>query len=295
MRRAVRRRPLAAFVVLAFALSWAFWLGSYATSSPVLFFIGGLGPAMAAAIVAQELGTLRPWLACVLRWRVAPRFYLFALGFPVLLYGAANIVPALLGQEPDLSLVPERLPAYAGTWVSALFLGGLEEPGWRGFALPRLQERLTPVRTDRDGVTTHVPAGTATTQPDTSATHGDDPITGVPAGTASTHPAHTTRLTSTPTPSITAGTANPSRPTSPTTASPPSHMARQPAEPPSLPDGRRWWGSPLSRSLPSSSVGGPYGRGAGAVRPFTVRTGMGRCPRAGRRAERDDRREDAER
>ena len=142
----VRRRPLAAFVVLAFGLSWGFWLLSFVTSSPVLFFIGGLGPAMAAAIVAWQLGTLQPWLERVLRWRVSPWFYVFSVGFPILLYAVPNVVAALLGTSPDLSLVGERLPAYAVTWVSALFLGGLEEPGWRGFALPRLQQRYTPVR-----------------------------------------------------------------------------------------------------------------------------------------------------
>jgi len=142
----VRRRPLTAFVVLAFGLSWGFWLLSFATSSPVLFFLGGLGPAMAAAIVAWQLGTLQPWLARVLRWRVSPWFYAFAVGFPILLYAVPNIVAAVFGASPDLSLAGERLPAYAVTWVSALFLGGLEEPGWRGFALPRLQRRYTPVR-----------------------------------------------------------------------------------------------------------------------------------------------------
>lgn len=142
----VQRRPLTAFVVLAFALSWGFWLLSFVTSSAVLFFLGGLGPAIAAAVVAWQVGTLQPWLERVLRWRVSPRFSVFAFGFPVLLYAVPNVVAAVFGATPDLSLVGERLPAYAVTWVGALFLGGLEEPGWRGFALPRLQQRYSPVR-----------------------------------------------------------------------------------------------------------------------------------------------------
>ncbi len=138
--------PTSAGYVTRFALSWGFWLVFYLTSSPAMFFLGGLGPAMAAAIVAWQLGTLRPWLGRVLRWRVSPWFYLFAFGFPVVLYGLPNLVLAVLGEQPDLSLLVERLPAYAVAWVAAFFMGGLEEPGWRGFALPRLEQRYTPVR-----------------------------------------------------------------------------------------------------------------------------------------------------
>ena len=146
VRGVVWRRPVAAFVVLAFALSWGFWTLFLLTSSQVMFFLGGLGPAMAAGIVAWQIGTLQPWLGRVLRWRVSPWFYVFAFGFPVLLYGLPNVILAVFGAQPDLSLLGERLPAYAATWVAAFFMGGLEEPGWRGFALPRLEQRYTPVR-----------------------------------------------------------------------------------------------------------------------------------------------------
>jgi hypothetical protein len=94
------------------------------------------------------VGRLQPWLGRVLRWRVSPWFYVFAFGFPAVLYGLPNVILASFGAQPDLSLLAERLPAYAATWVAALFMGGLEEPGWRGFALPRLQQRYTPVRGD---------------------------------------------------------------------------------------------------------------------------------------------------
>jgi membrane protease YdiL (CAAX protease family) len=44
-------------------------------------------------------------------------------------------------------LAIDRLPSYAGTFVFVLLLGGaIEEPGWRGFGLPLLQERHSPVR-----------------------------------------------------------------------------------------------------------------------------------------------------
>ena len=52
-----------------------------------------------------------------------------------------------MGSPVDWSLAVDRLPAYLGTFVFVLFLGGgLEEPGWRGFGLPVLQERYSPLR-----------------------------------------------------------------------------------------------------------------------------------------------------
>jgi uncharacterized protein len=142
----IRTRPLPAFVVLTFALSWAFWLFHYLTSSQVFFFFGGLGPLLAAAIVCRQRGTTRQWLARVLRWRVHPGYYVFAVLFPVLLYAAANGVALLLGAPLNLSLLDGVLPTYAATWATVTVLGGLEEPGWRGFALPHLQQSYSPTR-----------------------------------------------------------------------------------------------------------------------------------------------------
>ena len=53
----------------------------------------------------------------------------------------------MLGQELDWSILDTRLAAFLPSLLqTALFFGGNEEPGWRGFALPRLQDRFSPVR-----------------------------------------------------------------------------------------------------------------------------------------------------
>lgn len=142
----IERQPLLAFFVLTFALSWGFWLFYYLASSEVFFVIGGLGPLMAAAIVARRLGTTRQWLARVLRWRIHPGYYAFALFFPVALYASANVVALAFGTPLEVSRLDGILPTYAMTWATVTVLGGLEEPGWRGFALPHLQTQYSPVR-----------------------------------------------------------------------------------------------------------------------------------------------------
>ena len=144
--RWVRSHAMVAFTVGTFVWSWAFWGLAFLTESWALLFVGGLGPAVAGAFVAWQQGELRTWWSRVLTWRVAPGYYVLVFMLPVLLWGSANLWLALVGQQASLEGWADLLPAYAGTWLGTFFLGGLEEPGWRGFAQPHLQRRHTPVR-----------------------------------------------------------------------------------------------------------------------------------------------------
>jgi uncharacterized protein len=74
------------------------------------------------------------------------RWYLFALvGIPVIGVLSVVFIPGVLGSFKGLgALAPLSL---LGVFVYVLFLGGAlgEEPGWRGFALPRLQSLHGPL------------------------------------------------------------------------------------------------------------------------------------------------------
>lgn len=66
---------------------------------------------------------------------------------PVALFGATGVGFAALGYEPELSRLPNPLTTFLPTLTGLSLIAGLgEEPGWRGVALPRLQERFSPVR-----------------------------------------------------------------------------------------------------------------------------------------------------
>lgn len=147
----VARHPVVAFFVLAYAISWIAWtpwtLGYQAGAGAVLFIVGGFGPLASAAIVTRLTGgSVRASMRAIRNWRAPGRYYAYALGLPPMLLLIVNVALALMGREVDLALLPGRLAAYVATLAFVAILGGgLEEPGWRGFALPRLERRLSPL------------------------------------------------------------------------------------------------------------------------------------------------------
>jgi membrane protease YdiL (CAAX protease family) len=163
--------PLLAFFGLTFAVSWLAWLPAVAASRGLLAWgisselsrlAGAFGPTVAALLVSVAIGgwdELRHLLARLLVWRVWPGWYAFALLWPAAHSLATTGVQVLLGapvpdfaRPPVLWLYPAPPGAFAaGPWAllplvllqSLLFSSPLaEEPGWRGFALPRLRVRL---------------------------------------------------------------------------------------------------------------------------------------------------------
>jgi uncharacterized protein len=138
--------PVLGYVLLAYLLSWPLWVLAYVTGSFALVVFGGFGPAGAAAVMLRLTGQpLQPWLRGLLAWRVRPLFSAYALALPAAIYGLVNLALQVLGTDVDWSLLPGRVPGYLLTLgLTATLFGGLEEPGWRGYALPRLQDRHTP-------------------------------------------------------------------------------------------------------------------------------------------------------
>lgn len=146
------RRPLTAFFVLTFGLTWLCWsvpaLGYRHGVGSALAVLGGFGPCVAAAIMTRLTGgSVKSWFRGLFRWRVAARWYAYALGVPIALVVLVTAEFAAVGESLQWSLLDDRLLVYLPSLlIVAAIAGGNEEPGWRGFALPRLQQRLSPIR-----------------------------------------------------------------------------------------------------------------------------------------------------
>ena len=102
-----------------------------------------LGPTLSGFImtgITEGREGIRRLLHRMVLWRVGLRWYLFALiGIPLVMALGTLILPE--GLSSLLGLGPWYVLTYLSTYVLVVLLGGplLEEPGWRGFALPRLQ------------------------------------------------------------------------------------------------------------------------------------------------------------
>jgi membrane protease YdiL (CAAX protease family) len=145
LRTVIAEHELVAFFVLAYAFSWsAFVPGLFGVN---LVMVGVLGPMLAGLVVhLASGGSVAAWATEMTRWRASARYYAYALGVPVLIWAAMNVVLALIGKPIDVSLLPSRMPAFVATLIFVSVIGGgPEELGWRGFALPRLQARFSPV------------------------------------------------------------------------------------------------------------------------------------------------------
>ena len=149
----MRRHPIIAFFVLAYAISWAMLLALYGLlglPAALVILLQTLGPTFAALVMAGVLdGPAGPrrLLARVRIWRVARRWYLFALaGIPAACVLAALVLPGAfvgLGDASAAKLGIEFLVyGLVGFFSGPLF----EEPGWRGFALPHLEAQMGALR-----------------------------------------------------------------------------------------------------------------------------------------------------
>ena len=145
---------LVIFFSLTFGWSWTCWLltsivkadSSYASSA--LFFLGGFGPSLAAvAVVAMTGGRagLSAWLARCLRWRGNWGWMMLVFFSPLAVLTLAAAMHMALGGSVRPSPAMDHIALFIANFGLIFLVGGPlgEEFGWRGYALPGMQARLS--------------------------------------------------------------------------------------------------------------------------------------------------------
>ena len=146
MRAFLKRHQITMFFVLVIILSWFPWYAGIAPETAT-FIPSLLGLVMAFAVDGKQRGL--DLLRSVGRWRVQPRYWLIAWFGLLVIYGIGlGIYLIMGGQAPSFTVFRQELHLLP-IWLVIVFLpfnGALgEELGWRGYALPRLQQRSGPL------------------------------------------------------------------------------------------------------------------------------------------------------
>lgn len=149
------RRDLFLFVFLACGFSWSLWALMMASAQgwlPFRFptnFLGSFGPSLAGLVLAARArGGAGAMLRSCIQWRFGGRWYAAALlGFPLLVVLALGVTLSSGGSPGSPANLDKAL------WLPVLFLAILvlggplgEELGWRGYLLPILLERTSPLK-----------------------------------------------------------------------------------------------------------------------------------------------------
>jgi len=156
----LKRYPLTMYFILAFAITWLILSPGVASTlglldlqfeGTVLTIMGGLGPLLAALMVTratQGQTGVRKMLRSMFSRQVQARWWAAAVLLLASLFAIATALGMLTGgAAPD-----PRAGVYLDggnlvVVVLLLLVGSFgEEPGWRGFALPRLQKGRSPLK-----------------------------------------------------------------------------------------------------------------------------------------------------
>jgi uncharacterized protein len=148
-------RGTVTFLATAFAWSWAWWSWPILSATDgdavdVARVLGRFGPLVAALVVTGGAGGIQgvtAWIHQLRRWRAPARLWCVALFGPPGVVVAALVASAAAGEDLGSFNDPRSAYLVVPAFLAILVLGGPlgEEPGWRGFALDRLQSRLGPV------------------------------------------------------------------------------------------------------------------------------------------------------
>jgi membrane protease YdiL (CAAX protease family) len=149
------------YLINTFIFTWIFWIISFTSSSAslngIFRVIGSLMPSLMGIIFTKLFygrSGLRDLFKKLITWRVNPFFYAFILLYSIASFYIPSFICNIAGADYAISVKDQifgfnlhnPLSLLACLLVIMIFGGPLgEELGWRGFVLPTLQKKYSPL------------------------------------------------------------------------------------------------------------------------------------------------------
>ncbi|MBT4763270.1 MAG: CPBP family intramembrane metalloprotease [Bdellovibrionaceae bacterium] len=155
----IQTKSIWSFLIMTFAITWGIiaiyfitpglaknLFGELHDKHP-LFFIGMYSPSITAIFLVWyhfKLKGVKKFLSRALLWRAPINWWIFILAGTPLVFIAGSLIKGNLSESFMSDEVMATLPSLL---LLRLFMGTLEEFGWRGFAQPLLQRKYSPLTT----------------------------------------------------------------------------------------------------------------------------------------------------
>ncbi|RSK27201.1 CPBP family intramembrane metalloprotease [Bacillus sp. HMF5848] len=146
-------KRLLLFFSITFAISWISWgsliglvnadVVSFGDSIyMILFLVGGFGPTISpflSIVFTKSDGNFREYFSRLFQWKLHPIWYFIIFTLPVVVTFSIYQTLRIFDSTANTQLQPWYM--FFPLLLSMIFLGGLEELGWRGVALPVLLQK----------------------------------------------------------------------------------------------------------------------------------------------------------
>ena len=153
----MKNNPLFRYSLITYLASWTLWFflmelvnhGVTAYGKPffmTLYLLGGIFPSFAAFIVVRkDKDTYRRLKAEIFKFKAGIFWYIAIFLLPLAISGLSWIINGFLQKQSGPFL---REPVYMVVGMLPIMIigGGSEEIGWRGLVLPKLLEKMSPLK-----------------------------------------------------------------------------------------------------------------------------------------------------